>query len=53
MDLDTSSLWSWTIPLWGLFLLVFFLGGVLTAPVTLQGLEPVMRGGKRVRFADD
>ena len=62
MDIDFSSLWSWTIPLWGLFLIVMFLGGVLTEPVVLQGISimptpsaPPARGGgrenRRVRFA--
>ena len=55
MDLDFSSLWSWTLPLWGLFLIVFFLGGVLTESVVLQGLAPTAaRGGarsKQVRFS--
>ena len=57
MDLDLSSLWSWTIPLWGLFVLVLFLGGVLTQDTVLEGL-PAMVGGSRrakksVRFASD
>jgi len=57
MDLDFSSLWSWTLPLWGLFIIVFFLGGVLTESVVLQGLAPSpTRGGARtgqrsVRFS--
>lgn len=29
-DVDFSSLWSWTVPLWGIALLVLFLGGVMT-----------------------
>jgi|Laugrespbdmm15sd_2_1035082.scaffolds.fasta_scaffold30396_3 hypothetical protein len=58
MDLDLSSLWSWTIPLWGLFVLVLFLGGVLTQETVLEGLPlPAMVGGRRtkksVRFASD
>jgi hypothetical protein len=40
MDLDLSSLWSWTLPLWGLFVIVFFLGGVLTQPALLQQIGP-------------
>jgi hypothetical protein len=35
MDLDISSLWSWTLPLWGLFVIVLFLGGVLREPMVL------------------
>ena len=57
MDLDLSSLWSWTIPLWGLFLLVLFLGGVLTQDTVLEGLPAMVGGGRRttksVRFASD
>ncbi len=53
MELDFSSLWSWTVPLWSLFLLILFLGGVLTQPVVVEGLQV---GGatkkKTVRFAD-
>ena len=55
MDLDFSSLWSWTIPLWGLFLIVLFLGGVLTEPVVLEGLttlDPVKTGGSRSRSVE-
>lgn len=55
MDLDISSLWSWTIPLWGLFVLVLFLGGILTADTVLEAIPMVGGGGggpkKRVRFA--
>jgi hypothetical protein len=47
MDLDISSLWSWTLPLWGLFVIVLFLGGVLREPMTLTapGLAAVAKGG--------
>lgn len=48
--MDFSSLWSWTLPLWGLFLIVLFLGGVLTETVVLQGIQ-AGGGGKRVRFS--
>jgi hypothetical protein len=57
MDLDISSLWSWTLPLWGLVLIILFLGGVVTHPPIMQGLEKnefTQEGGarkKRVRFA--
>ena len=56
--MDFSSLWSWTVPLWGLFLIVLFLGGVLSERVVLVGES--MKGGalnfvkseaKRVRFS--
>lgn len=62
-DIDFSGLWSWTLPLWGLFLLVLFLVGVLNAPIIIEGIAPVaaaasMTGGARskrerhVRFAE-
>ena len=44
MELDISSLWTWTIPLWGMFLLVLFLTGILSAPVVLQGIAPSTAG---------
>lgn len=40
-DIDFSGLWSWTLPLWALFLLVLFLVGVLNAPIILEGIAPV------------
>jgi hypothetical protein len=49
MDLDISSLWSWTLPLWGLFVIVLFLGGVLREPMVLT--VPVARGGGATKFA--
>ena len=56
MELDLSSLWSWTVPLWGLFIILFFLGGTLMETPVLQGLpkllEGVAKGGaRRVRFS--
>jgi hypothetical protein len=41
MDLDLGSLWSWTLPLWSLIILIFFLVGVQTQEVVL----PVHIGG--------
>ncbi len=38
MDIDFSGIWSWTVPLWLLFILVLFLVGALRAPVILEGL---------------
>jgi hypothetical protein len=35
-ELDLSALWSWIIPLWSIFLIVAFLGGVLITPIALQ-----------------
>jgi hypothetical protein len=48
MDLDISSLWSWTLPLWGLFVIVLFLGGVLREPMvlTVPGLVAAAGGGR-------
>jgi hypothetical protein len=31
-EIDFSSLWTWTIPLWALVILVAFLGGELSQP---------------------
>lgn len=42
MDLDLGGLWSWTVPLWGLFVIVFFLGGVLTAPVKISSVGAML-----------
>jgi hypothetical protein len=39
-DIDFSGLWSWSLPLWGLFVLVLFLVGVLRAPIILEGIMP-------------
>lgn len=59
MEIDFSGLWSWTVPLWSLFLLILFLGGVLLQPTVLKGVEAVaaaaavpVGGGKKkqVRF---
>lgn len=55
MDLDISSLWSWTLPLWGLVLIILFLGGIVTHPPVIMKIvagEFDQKGGaKRVRFA--
>lgn len=37
MDLDISSLWSWTLPLWGLFVIVMFVGGILSESQVIVG----------------
>ena len=52
--MDFSSLWSWTVPLWGLFLIVLFLGGVLSERVVLEGEPaeaPAKGGARKVRFS--
>jgi hypothetical protein len=41
-DLDLSSLWNWTIPLWALFLIILFLCGILGQQVVLQSLDGIM-----------
>ena len=54
MELDLSSLWSWTVPLWGLFVSVFFLGGIYIQPVLFKELAlPAEEKTKRVRFSAD
>jgi hypothetical protein len=45
VGLDLAGLWSWTVPLWGLFVLVLFLGGIMTAPITLSPMEGPQAGG--------
>ena len=61
-ELDIGSLWTWTVPLWSLLVIVIFLVGVLSESVILQSLpvnNPVAvaaamvgSGRKRVRFSD-
>lgn len=53
MELDLSSLWSWTVPLWGLFVIVFFLGGIYIQPVLFKELGSAEEKTKRVRFSAD
>ena len=48
LDLDLSSVWMWTLPLWGLFLLVFYLGAVLTVPMSIPSIGAASLN-KRVR----
>ena len=49
--MDLSSLWSWTLPIWSLILLVFFLVGVQTQeivfPVHVGGATGGATGGAR------
>ena len=64
--IDLSSLWSWILPLWGLFAAMLFLGGLYMGDVTLYaipspiapvlptGVPPTSGGGnkkKHVRFS--
>lgn len=46
-DLNLSALWSWTIPLWGLFVIVLYLAGELlgTTPLVGAGATVPMVGG--------
>jgi hypothetical protein len=50
-EIDFSSIWSWTLPLWGLFVIVLFLGGILTQETTILALPavPAMSGGGGAR----
>jgi hypothetical protein len=45
MDLDISSLWSWTVPLWGLFVIVMYLGGILSESQVIVGGPIVSQSG--------
>lgn len=52
MEIDFSSVWSWTLPLWGLVVLIAFLGGALTqetvwAEVHTGGAMNVRQSKKR------
>lgn len=38
------------MPLWGLFLIVLFLGGVLKESVVLEGISPQLGGGRTGRM---
>ena len=37
-ELDLGSIWTWTVPLWGLLVIVVFLVGVLSESVIFQAL---------------
>lgn len=39
MEIDFSSVWSWTLPLWALVAIVAFLGGVLTQPTQILPVD--------------
>ena len=61
-ELDIGSLWTWTVPLWGLLVIVVFLLGILSESVILESLpvnNPVAvaaamvgSGRRRVRFSN-
>jgi len=46
-EIDFSSIWSWTLPLWGLFVIVLFLGGILTQETTILAMPGMVGGGAR------
>lgn len=48
-ELDFSSVWSWTLPLWGLFVIVLFLGGILTQETTILAMPGMVGGGVRAK----
>jgi len=61
-DLDLGSLWTWTVPLWGLLVIVVFLLGILSESIILESLpvnNPIAvaaamvgSGRRRVRFSN-
>jgi hypothetical protein len=40
MEMDMTGLWSWTVPLWGLGALVFFLAAILMGPTEILTRMP-------------
>jgi hypothetical protein len=49
-EIDFSSVWSWTLPLWGLAVLILFLGGALTEePDLTRYVKPTQTGGSKLR----
>jgi hypothetical protein len=40
MDIDLTGLWTWTLPLWGLAALVFFLVSVMVSPAEILTRTP-------------
>ncbi len=40
MEMDMTGLWSWTVPLWGLGALVFFLAAILMSPTEILTRMP-------------
>ena len=52
-ELDLSSIWSWTLPLWGLFLVTVFMGSLLTETSVLEAIpasasaKTIATGGSR------
>ena len=39
--IDLSSLWSWILPLWGLFAAMLFLGGLYMGDVIIFAIPPI------------
>jgi len=51
MEIDLSPLWSWVLPLWGLFVLALMFVGSLLAPTVIPAIHVGgARALKRVRF---
>lgn len=46
-EIDFSSVWSWTLPLWGLAVLVTFLGAAITEEPVLTTYVKQAGGHKR------
>ena len=46
-EIDFSSVWSWTLPLWGLAVLVTFLGAAITEEPVLAAYVKPQTGGRR------
>jgi len=50
-DLDISSLWTWILPLWSLFLIALFMMYAMGEEVVLKAIGGNKK--RRVRFSDE
>jgi len=50
-DLDISSLWTWILPLWSLFLIALFMMYAMGEEVVLKAIGGSKK--RRVRFSDE
>jgi hypothetical protein len=41
MEMDMTGLWTWTLPLWGLGALVFFLAVLFNSPAEILTKVPI------------
>lgn len=41
MEMDMTGLWTWTLPLWGLGALVFFLAVIFNSPAEILTKIPI------------